>query len=140
MTPARKLYLQLVKGTIKSREAIRFVRHLLRQMPGPIFLFWDGNSPHRSKLTRNTLSGFAPRLTVYPLPPYSPELNPDEGVWNQPKCHDLRGFCPSDLDELTSKIRCGANRLRRNSKLIESFFRGCPLFFDNPSSYLREYQ
>lgn len=129
VTPASRLYLQLVQDTIKSPEVIRFVRHLLQHIPGPIFLFWDGNSPHKSGLTQQTLLSLAPRLTVYRLPPYAPELNPDEPVWAYLKNHALRGYCPPDIDALIGAIRRATRNIQRRPKLIQSFFQQCPLFF-----------
>jgi transposase len=126
--------MQLVKDTIKSPEVIRFVRHLLRHISGPICLFWDNNTPHKSKLTRETLAGFAPRLSVYRLPPYAPELNPDEGVWGHLKCHALRGFCPPDLNVLINTIRRETKRMRQRPALIRSLFDDCPLFLPSRQS------
>lgn len=136
VTPTLKVYMQLVKGSIKTPQVIHFARHLLNHIPGPICLFWDNNSPHKSKLTQETLAGFAPRLSVYRLPPYAPELNPDEGVWHYLKCDALRGFCPADLKELINKIHRATKSLRRRPALVQSFFKDCPLFFDARSSYL----
>ncbi len=71
-----------MRGTIRSAERIAFLRHLLRGIPGPLFLFWDGRNTHRSKKTRAALREHRPRLRVYRLPAYAPELNPDEGRWS----------------------------------------------------------
>ena len=136
VTPSLKVYMQLVKGSIRTPQVIHFARHLLNHIPGPICLFWDNNSPHKSKLTQETLAGFAPRLSVYRLPSYAPELNPDEGVWHYLKCDALRGFCPAHLKELINKIHRATKSLRRRPALVQSFFRECPLFFDAWSSYL----
>jgi transposase len=76
VTPNPHPYLHLDRGTIASDEVIRFVAHLLRQIPGPIFLFWDGGNPHRSRRTRTALCAYRKRLWVYRLPAYAPELNP----------------------------------------------------------------
>ena len=104
VTPALKVYMQLVKGSIKTPQVINFVRHLLNHIPGPICLFWDNNSPHKSKLTQETLAGFAPRLSVYRLPSYAPELNPDEGVWALLKGRLANGR-PDDIQELAERLQ-----------------------------------
>jgi transposase len=119
--------LHLVPGTIASDEVIRFVVHLLRQIPGPIFLFWDGGNPHRSRRTRAALREYRKRLWVYRLPAYAPELNPDEWLWAWLKQHALRGLCPPDLDVLQQTIRLAIRRLRRHPQTIRSFFHACPL-------------
>ena len=121
--------MQLVQDTIKSPQVICFIRHLLNHIPGRILLFWDGNSPHKSKVTRNALADFARRLTVHRLPAYAPELNPDERLWAFLKSHALRGYCPPNVDALIAKIRQAVRKVRARPTLIQSFFTDCRLFF-----------
>jgi transposase len=129
VTPNPHAYLHLVPGTITSSQVIRFVRHLLRWIPAPLFLLWDGGNPHRSRLTRAALATHRDRLRVYRLPAYAPELNPDEWLWAWLKQHALRGLCPPHLNVLCQSIRAAVRRLRRRPDIIRSFFRACPLSF-----------
>ncbi len=122
-------YLRLVRGTIRSAELMRFVRHLLRWIPSVIFLFWDGLNTHGSKKTPAALREHRSRLRVYRLPGYAPELNPDEGLWGWMKHHALAGQCPPDLEALEHSIRLALRRLRRRPQVIRSFFHRCPLSF-----------
>jgi transposase len=129
VTPRPKAYLRLVRGTITSPYVIGFVRHLLHWIPGTIFLFWDGLNTHRSIMTRAALAQHHPRLRVYRLPAYAPELNPDEGLWAWMKQHALAGQCPPNLEVLERSIRLALRRLRCRPQVIRSFFRRCPLSF-----------
>jgi transposase len=129
VTPNPHAYLHLVPGSVTSPQVIRFVRHLLRWIPTPLFLLWDGGNPHRSRLTRAALAAHRDRLRVYRLPAYAPELNPDEWLWAWLKQHALRGLCPPDLRVLCQSIRGAVRRLRRRPDLIRSFFQACPLSF-----------
>lgn len=129
VTPNPHAYLHLGPGTIASRQVIRFVRHLLRWIPGPLFLFWDGLNPHRSLQRRRALERYGDRLTVHRLPAYAPELNPDEGLWAWFKQHALAGLCPPNLSVLQASLRQAMRRLRRRPDLIRSFFHAGPLSF-----------
>ncbi len=129
VTPNPHAYLRLVRGTIRSAQLISFVRHLLRRIPGTIFLFWDGLNTHRSKKTQAALEKHQPRLRVYRLPAYAPELNPDEGLWAWMKQHALAGQCPPNLQVLEHSIRLAQRRLQRRPQVIRSFFHRCPLSF-----------
>jgi len=129
VTPHPRAHLRLVRGTIRSAELIAFVRHLLRQIPGLIFLFWDGLNTHRSKQTRAALEQYAHRLRVYRLSAYAPELNPDEGLWGWMKQHALAGHCPPHVEALEHSVRLALRRLRRHLSVIRSFFHRCPLYF-----------
>lgn len=129
VTPNPRAHLRLVRGTIRSAELIAFVHHLLRRIPGLIFLFWDGLNTHRSKQTRAALEPYAHRLRVYRLPAYAPELNPDEGLWAWMKQHALAGPCPPNVEALEHNVRLALRRLRRRPSVIRSFFHRCPLSF-----------
>jgi tRNA U34 5-methylaminomethyl-2-thiouridine-forming methyltransferase MnmC len=50
-----------------------------------VFLIVDGHPAHRSKLVKAYIESLAGKLRLFFLPPYSPELNPDELVWNDVK-------------------------------------------------------
>jgi transposase len=128
VTPHPHAYLSLVRGTITSPHVIRFLRHLLRGIPGISSLFWDGLNTHRSKKTRAALAEHHARLRVYRLPAYGPELNPDEGLWARMKQRALAGQCPPNLQVLEQATRQALRRLRRRPQIIRSFFHRWSLF------------
>jgi transposase len=70
--------------------------------------------PPQQLLRRN------PRLHIENFPSYAPELNPDEGVWDQAK-RKLSNSCPKDVDELMEDIIRSMNGVRRSQKKL----RGC---------------
>ena len=49
-------------------------------------------------------------ITLLPLPPYSPELNPVERIWHYLRSHWL---CPRHLEKLGEKVANDARDLRR---------------------------
>ena len=61
------------------------------------------------------------------LPPYAPELNPDEGVWEQLKNVEMRNLSCKDLNHLRIELNLAINRLRSKPRLIQSFFAGAKL-------------
>ena len=78
------LYCQLYEDNIHGEEVAAFLSHLLRQVKGHLIVLLDNGKIHRSDPVKELLSR-ASRLHLEPLPPYAPELNPDEGVWNHLK-------------------------------------------------------
>ena len=92
-----------------------FLRHLLRVVPGPVLVIWDGAPIHRSKLVKAFLQTEASgRLELEPLPGYAPDLNPlDCGVWHWLKNVALANVCATDLADLKRELRAATTRLRR---------------------------
>ena len=122
VTPRPNAYLRLVRGTITSPYVIEFVRHLLHWIPGTIFLFWDGLNTHRSKKTQAALAQHHPRLRIYRLPAYAPELNPVEYLWAYLKTNPLANDPALDVHALAHRTRRAARSVQHRQALLRSFF------------------
>jgi transposase len=128
ISPEGKLYFHCQNSTLNSEDVIAFLEHLLREVPGRMVLIWDGSPIHRSHRIREFLAnGAAPRLHLERLPAYAPELNPDEGLWQQLKGVELRNVCCFNISHLRVELRDAVKRVRRKPRLIQSFFRGAKL-------------
>ena len=53
----------------------------INEQGGRVLLIWDGASYHKSKKIREWLKDNPGIVELMLLPPYSPELNPQEQVW-----------------------------------------------------------
>jgi len=85
----------------------------VRQL-GKVLVIWDGAPIHRSRAVREYLSGEARgRVHLERLPGYAPEVNPEEGVWQLLKLHELANVCARNMRELRREVRLGIQRLRQ---------------------------
>jgi transposase len=84
------LYCQLYEDNIQGEEVAAFLRHLLRQIRGHLIVLLDNGGIHRGEPVQELLARTS-RLHLEPFPPYAPELNPDEGVWNHLKARLANG-------------------------------------------------
>jgi transposase len=123
-----KLYFHSQDRPINSDDAVAFLEHLMREVPGRLVLIWDGAPLHRSHTIREFLMhGASPRLHLERLPGYAPELNPGEGFWQQLKGVELCNVCCFDIPHLWRELRNAVKRVRRKPRLIHGFFRGAKL-------------
>jgi putative transposase len=125
VSPKRRrctLYCQLYEDNIQGDEAAAFLRQLLRQIPGHLVVLLDNGGIHRGDPVRDLLSHTS-RLHLEPFPPYIPELNPDEGVWNHLKAQLANGR-PDTQAELRGCIE--------QSDLPPFFTLGIALFMRQP--------
>jgi transposase len=67
-------------GAVNASTFIRFLQRLIRDARRTVFLILDRLKAHRARLTRDWLAEHGADIEVHYLPPYSPDLNPDEGV------------------------------------------------------------
>jgi transposase len=122
ITPGGELYTRIQDSAFNGESIVRFLKHLLRHIPGKLLLIWDGLPAHRSDTVKAFLhAGAARRLLLERLPGYAPELNPDEAVWSYLKTVEMRNLCCNDLDHLKAELRKAIARLRRKETVIRSF-------------------
>lgn len=119
-----RLLLLVQERAIRGPDVVRFLKHLLRHLPGTLLVIWDGAPIHRGRAVKDFLAaGGAERIRVEQLPGYAPELNGDEGVWNQLKRVELRNVCCRDLSHLRQHLRLATARLRRKPRIIRACVR-----------------
>jgi len=78
-----------VKGPVGANQFIEFIKRLLHNAPSMVFLIVDGHPAHKARSVKRFAESVKERFKLFYLPPYSPELNPDERVWNDLKNNAL---------------------------------------------------
>ena len=111
------LYCQLYEDNIQGEEVAVFLRHLLRQLRGHLIVLLDNGKTHRSDPVGELLARTS-RLHLVPFPPYAPELNPDEGVWNHLKSNLANGR-PDTQAELMDVLADDICRLAASQSLLQ---------------------
>jgi transposase len=119
------LYFTLLADNANAtgRDIVRFLEQLKSALRGPMTILWDGGYIHdkcaevREWLAKN------PQVVTEKLPPYAPELNPDEGVWKGFKYDDMANFSPKHTREMRQRIADCAKRVRRRPALLTSYYR-----------------
>jgi len=102
---------------IHGDEVVRFLKHMLHRIRGPIFLLWDRSKIH---VKTNAVQKFLQkhhRIQANPFPTYAPELNPDEYVWYHLK-GDLANSIPEDLKHLEKLLQSSTQKLRYSRRLL----------------------
>ena len=101
---------------ISGKEVELFLNQIKYHLEGNVGLVWDNLSTHKGKEVKRFLAKNA-RFTSDHLPPYCPELNPDEYVWNWTKYCDLASSCPEDGNALKRIVRRSLRRFQRRKSL-----------------------
>jgi len=123
-----RVYLRIVRGTIRSEEFIRFLKHLRQHVHGKLILIMDRLAVHRSKESALFLQKQRQWLRIEWLPAYAPELNPMEYLWSASKRKDFANFCPDTMADLDQRIRRSIMRIRRQHHTLRGFLKASSLF------------
>jgi transposase len=80
ITNRGKVSWKLYDGSINSGRVLEFVKQLIKYRRRKIFLILDNAKTHHSRMLREWLKDKEDRIEIFYLPPYSPDLNPDEHI------------------------------------------------------------
>lgn len=120
LTLSGKIYKRHDPGSITAPGIIAALRHLQRYLPGRVILIWDNAQTHKARKVTTYLAAH-PEISVEWLPPYAPDLNPEEYCHGNVKAH-LKNVLPVDTHHIRRLLDAGFARVRRRPDLILGFF------------------
>jgi transposase len=122
VSPRRDMRFRFIEERMNSQRFIAFLKKLRKDAGRPILVITDNARYHHSKETQRFIDQQDGDILLAFLPAYSPELNPDEQVWNHAKARLGKRSIFNKLDmkrHLVSILRS----IQRQTSLVKSFFR-----------------
>jgi len=116
------LRFMLTKGRVNGPVFVEFLKRLMHNAQRPIFLILDGGSFHHSRPVRDYVDSLEGKLQLFFLPPYSPELNPDEQVWNYVKHHGVAKAALHGAEDLKKFVLARLRSLQKLPWTVRMFF------------------
>jgi len=110
-----------IEGRVNGEVFCEFLRRLVTGVERKVFLVVDGHPAHRSKLVKRFVEDNSQRLELFHLPPYSPQLNPDELVWGHVKARVAKATTQTK-DELKRMVERTLYRLQKLPQVVAGFF------------------
>lgn len=129
ISPKGELRFMVTDRRVTAPIFCEFLDRLMHGETGHVFLVVDGHPTHKAKLVKRHLEKYSGRLRLYFLPPYSPELNPDEYVWGWVKSQHVGRQVYSDKAQLQGLLTSALRSLQRRFETIRGFFRAPDLTY-----------
>lgn len=127
LSPRRRrigLYFEMQERNVTGEDTEAFLRQVQRTLGRKLIVVMDRWSVHRK--AAKSLFGDTRFWTEW-LPPYAPDLNPVEHVWNHTKYGDLANYVPDDLLDLEIEFEMSIDQTRHRPELLRSFFHAAEL-------------
>lgn len=122
ISPQGRLNYWITDQRITAIVFILFLQQLIADRQQPIFLIVDRAAYHTSFLVREFIWHHRKKIRLFYLPSYSPEINPDEHVWEEIKDKKLgRATIISKL-HLEIRLQAALQALQKNVDRVKSFF------------------
>lgn len=122
VSPRGEMRFMTLKGRMTADRFIEFLNRLMKGAKRPIFVIVDGHPTHRAVKVKKFVAATNGKLRLFFLPPYSPELNPDESVWNYLKHHHVGKAIISGPDQLKTVVLRILRRIQKKPVLVRAFF------------------
>ena len=108
---------------------IECLKDLIENRKKPVFIITDGHPVHKSKKVKNFIKDLKGMLSIFILPPYAPDLNPDELVWNYIRQIGTARTPLKKGESLFLRTFIDLELIAQNKELVKSFFKNSSVSF-----------
>jgi transposase len=112
----------VVKGRIGAKHFMDFMKRLIHKIDQKVFLIVDGHPIHKARSVNAFVEENKDRLQLFHLPPYSPELNPDERVWNDVKNNAVGRQVITTPKDLHRAVMRQMRSIQKTPTRVRSYF------------------
>lgn len=109
-------------GMFNATRFIEFLKDFRRGGRGKVFLVVDGHPSHKAKSVAEYVRSCEGQLEIHFLPPYAPDLNPDEFVWQYAKTNGTAKRPLKQNESLAERVRVDLAIIKAQPSLVRSFF------------------
>ncbi len=105
-----------------SKKFIEFLGRMIRQIKQKVFLILDNHRVHHSKKVQAYVEKHKDKLELFYLPPYCPDMNPQELVNQDVKANSNNFRALKSLNDLTINLRYYLTNIQSDKFKIMNFF------------------
>lgn len=119
------------EGVCNATQTAHFLTQLVAWLADaalPVVIVWDGAPWHRSQDVQTTAAELG--FTLLPLPGYSPDLNPIEGLWKWMREEVTQHYCHASMRTLFDDCKAFIDRI--NADPVQIVARLWPIFELDP--------
>jgi transposase len=109
-------------GMFNAGRFVEFLKDFRKGGRGRVFLVVDGHPSHHAKLVKSYVQETRGMLELHFIPPYAPDLNPDEFVWQYAKTNGVSKKPLKKNESLKERVKADLAAIKSNPKLVKSFF------------------
>jgi transposase len=109
-------------GTLTAALFLVMLKDLMKGRKKPVMLVVDGLPVHKAKSVAKYVQSTKGRLELHFLPPYAPDLNPDEFAWSHLKQNGTSKKPLRKNEALRQRVEEDLKGIQEDRRLVRSFF------------------
>ncbi len=129
ITNQGRLSFMVFKERFTTKVCLRFLRRLVRHAGRKVLLILDRHPVHRSAKVTRWLAANPEKISLFFLPSYSPDLNPDEFLNQDVKSNALGRQRPANRTEMIAGLRSYLRSTQRQPDIVKSYFQAEPVCY-----------
>jgi transposase len=122
VTASGAFWCQIYTERLNAQLFVQFLRQFMHGRPSKVYLVVDGHPAHKANVVKSLIKEMKGKLGLYFLPPYAPDLNPDEFVWAHMKTNGLSKKPLRQNESLKERVAGDLAVIQGNRQLVRSFF------------------
>ena len=116
------LQFMIIEGRFNSGVFETFLRQMIKYGRQKIYFVTDGHPAHKTKKLNAWLDANKARIEVFFLPPYSPELNPQEYVNQDVKTNVIGKKRPVNKAQMRVNVEDFMNKRKSDKRQVQKYF------------------
>lgn len=116
------LQFMILDGRFNGEVFITFLKQMIKYSRQKIYFVTDGHPAHKTKKLEAWLEENKKRIAVFFLPPYSPELNPQEYVNQDVKTNIIGKKRPINKQQMRNNVEGFMSKRKNNKKQVKKYF------------------
>lgn len=109
-------------GRFSAPVLLAFLHRLIRSARRTVYVILDRHPVHRSVKVQKWLARRTAHIRLFWLPPYSPELNPDENLNNDVKANAVGRRRPTDRRDMMADVRGYLRSTQKQPHIVKQYF------------------
>ena len=116
------LEFMILDGKFSGEVFKTFLQQMIKYKKQKIYFVTDGHPAHKTKMLNEWLTQNKDKIEVFFLPPYSPELNPQEYVNQDVKTNIIGKKRPINKAQMQSNVEQFMNGRKKDRRQVQKYF------------------
>jgi len=122
VTNQGKVEFMVYSGSMNAERMVEFLKQFTKGKKRKIYLILDNLRVHHSKIVKNWVEENNDKISIFYLPSYSPEKNPDEYLNCDLKYGMSEKPSPRNQEQLKNNVENHMNMLQENEQRVKKYF------------------
>lgn len=116
------LQFMIIDGRFNSEVFQKYLKQMIKYSKQKIYFITDGHPAHKTKKLNQWIAENKSKIKIFFLPPYSPELNPQEYLNQDIKTNVIGKKRPINKEQMKNNVKQFMKKRKNDRKQVQKYF------------------